>query len=69
MRRSLASLSAVILIAGSLTAPAGARSVVDGAPESSVTVVKGDQIACRGCGCRGGAGYRLPNGKCAGRRG
>jgi hypothetical protein len=21
--------------------------------------------ACRGCGCRGGAGYRLANGKCA----
>ncbi len=20
---------------------------------------------CRGCGCRGGGGYRLPNGKCA----
>jgi hypothetical protein len=25
--------------------------------------------ACRGCGCRGGAGYRLANGKCAPRRG
>jgi hypothetical protein len=25
--------------------------------------------ACRGCGCRGGAGYRLSNGKCAPRRG
>ena len=23
---------------------------------------------CRGCGCRGGAGYRLPSGKCAPRR-
>lgn len=24
--------------------------------------------ACSGCGCRGGGGYRLPNGKCAPRR-
>lgn len=23
---------------------------------------------CTGCGCRGGAGYRLPSGKCASRR-
>ena len=25
--------------------------------------------ACSGCGCRGGAGYRLSNGKCAPRGG
>lgn len=24
--------------------------------------------ACSGCGCRGGGGYRLSNGKCAPRR-
>lgn len=23
---------------------------------------------CSGCGCKGGGGYRLPNGKCAPRR-
>lgn len=37
-------------------------------PAQSVSV-QGEQMACKGCGCRGGAGYRLANGKCAGRRG
>jgi len=25
-----------------------------------------DRPACRGCGCKGGPGYRGPNGKCVG---
>ena len=27
-----------------------------------------ERLACSGCGCRGGGGYRLPSGKCAPRR-
>lgn len=26
----------------------------------------GSEMACKGCGCRGGPGYRGPNGKCVG---
>jgi hypothetical protein len=41
---------------------------VSGTTVSSLksAVAASDQIepVCRGCGCRGGPGYRLPNGKC-----
>jgi hypothetical protein len=47
-------------------APSGAQ------PKRVADVVAGVRMVepiCSGCGCRGGPGYRLPNGKCAsGRR-
>lgn len=33
------------------------------------TVIDPAEAARRGCGSRGGAGYRKANGKCAGKRG
>lgn len=37
------------------------RSIFTPAPKEVGQLIK----VCKGCGCRGGGGYRLPNGKCA----
>jgi len=60
--------TAALLVFGALAAeaaPSGSQpkqiaDVVDG--------VRPVEPICSGCGCRGGPGYRLPNGKCASRR-
>lgn len=60
---SLSALSATAAV------PANARAgVAPALLTSQAAAAAHAQPVCRGCGCRGGAGYRLANGKCAGRR-
>lgn len=59
----------MILAACSFTLAATAEARL-GFPQSAAAgqpgVAQGRIVlACSGCGCRGGAGYRLSNGKCA----
>jgi hypothetical protein len=52
-----------LLVAASAAAQVAPRISIR-TPQIS-TVTEGLVFACSGCGCRGGGGYRLPNGKCA----
>jgi hypothetical protein len=49
----------------STTASAAPPSAVAGGLKSTLETLRVVEPVCRGCGCRGGPGYRLPNGKCA----
>ena len=63
------SISMVVAVLFAVSWGPDARALAVDPPAKSdaprVVKVQGEQLACRGCGCRGGAGYRLPNGKCA----
>ncbi len=48
---------AVILLFGSLMPISDPASAIAACP---------DRPACRGCGCKGGPGYRGPDGRCVG---
>lgn len=61
---AVATLFAFVETAAALPAPTGGAKVLG----TSVSDVRPIEPVCSGCGCRGGAGYRLPSGKCAPRR-
>ncbi|KPL52368.1 hypothetical protein ABB55_09100 [Prosthecomicrobium hirschii] len=47
----------------------GTDAVPGRTPSAPAAVTEtAERLACSGCGCRGGGGYRLPSGKCAPRR-
>lgn len=46
---------------GEATVPTPAASALAALAEAG----RGIEPVCRGCGCRGGPGHRLANGKCA----
>lgn len=67
MRISLFAAVACFAFAGA----ADATPIPTAAVKSStatLTAAPPIEPVCSGCGCRGGAGYRLPSGKCAPRR-
>lgn len=60
----------VAVLIGCMAAPAAAMAPT-AHPKAMATIavaMSSVDLACRGCGCRGGPGYRLPNGRCAGWR-
>ncbi len=61
---AVATLFAFAETAAALPAPTGVVKTLG----TSVTDARPIEPVCSGCGCRGGAGYRLANGKCAPRR-
>lgn len=61
---AVATLFALVETAAALPAPTGGVGTL----RPSITDARPIEPACSGCGCRGGAGYRLPSGKCAPRR-
>jgi len=62
MKPVQAAVAAVFLLAAVMAAGAAAPGPFGGPSASSGAVA----IGCKGCGCRGGPGYRGPNGKCVG---
>ena len=59
-----------MLVAAILAAPlpGTAAGQVRAMDDSSVGAACSERPACRGCGCRGGPGYRGPDGRCVGFR-
>ena len=51
-----------VAVPGSVAVPGKTPSAPAAVTETA------ERLACSGCGCRGGGGYRLPSGKCAPRR-
>lgn len=47
---------------------AGAKPNFSGSASVQEVKAIATQYACTGCGCKGGPGYRLSNGKCVGHR-
>jgi hypothetical protein len=69
MRAAATTLLLLSVLAWPFEAGANTVAVPDKAPSiPAATTVKAERLACSGCGCRGGGGYRLPSGKCAPRR-
>lgn len=54
-------LASITLSALAHSAPVQPDRVASLSDRQDASLIK----VCRGCGCRGGGGYRLPNGKCA----
>lgn len=65
-------LGAVLTLAAISTAAATPTAHRSGIVQAVATPAESHAAralpVCTGCGCRGGAGYRLANGKCASRR-
>jgi len=61
----LALAATLPVVAGLATATAAPPSVTAAALAADVAAARPIEPVCRGCGCRGGPGYRLANGKCA----
>ncbi len=65
MRRSLVIAIGSAIFAGFAVAEAAVPSAPAAALASDVAASRSVEPVCRGCGCRGGPGYRKSNGKCA----
>mgnify|MGYP001766701796 CR=1 FL=1 len=57
--------AAIALAVGCMPAEAAALGTAAAALKTEIAASRSIEPVCRGCGCRGGPGYRQPNGKCA----